>query len=151
MFRNKVSDRVKQRVRSKTYKFWITHDESSSAIVSSTEGKRTESRDIHGDGPWMNKNPHQPLRYTGLVFVTKPSKTSLFIFPLFLLLFFLPTFLAFQEGLEGWVRIEETGTSPACALVSNRENKRGVIEALVVSSRSGPRYLSDRAPFFACL
>ena len=129
-----MSDRVKQRVRSKTYKFWITLDESSSAIVSSVEGKRTESRDIHGDGPWMNKNPHQPLRYTGLVFV-----------------FFLPTFLGFQEGLERWVRIEETGTSPACALVSNRENKRGVIEALVVSSRSGPRYLSDRASFFACL
>jgi hypothetical protein len=29
VFRNKVSDRVKQRARSKTYKFWITRDESS--------------------------------------------------------------------------------------------------------------------------
>jgi hypothetical protein len=64
---------------------------------------------------------------------------------------FLATILAFQQGLEWWVRIEESGTSPACALVYNRENKRGVIEALVVSSRSGPRYLSDSAPFFACL
>jgi hypothetical protein len=35
-----VSDRVKQRARSKTYKFWITRDESSSAIVSSAEGKK---------------------------------------------------------------------------------------------------------------
>jgi hypothetical protein len=42
VFRNKVSDRVKQRERSKTYKFWITRDESSSTIVSSVEGKRTE-------------------------------------------------------------------------------------------------------------
>ncbi len=42
MFRNKVSDRVKQRGAVQNYKFWITRDESSSAIVSSAEGKRTE-------------------------------------------------------------------------------------------------------------
>ena len=44
-----------------------------------------------------------------------------------------------------------SGTSPAGALVSNREIKRGVIKALIVSSRSGPRYLSDCAPFFCLL
>ncbi len=37
-----MSDRVKQRTWSKTCKFWITRDESSSTIVSSGEGKRTE-------------------------------------------------------------------------------------------------------------
>ena len=58
------------------------------------------------------------------------------------------SFFIATTSLKG---IEETGISPACALVSNRENKRGVIEALVVCSRSGPRYLSDRAPFFVCL
>ncbi len=42
LYCNKVSDRVKQRVWSETYQFRITRDESSSAIVSSTEGKRTE-------------------------------------------------------------------------------------------------------------
>jgi IS1 family transposase len=42
VFHNKVSDRVKQRERSKTCKFWITRDESSSTIVSSVEGKRTD-------------------------------------------------------------------------------------------------------------
>ena len=44
-----------------------------------------------------------------------------------------------------------SGTSPAGALVSNREIKRGVIKALIVSSRSGPTYLSDRAPFVCLL
>ena len=97
----------------------------------------------------MNKNPHQPLRYTGLVF--KLNQQNILIYFSFFASFIPRDLLGIQEGLEGWVRIEETGTSPACALVSNRENKRGVIEALVVSSRSGPRYLSDRAPFFACL
>ena len=32
-----------------------------------------------------------------------------------------------------------------------RTNCRGVIKALIVSSRSGPRYLSDCAPFFCLL
>jgi hypothetical protein len=48
------------------------------------------------------------------------------------------------------VRIEEADTSVAGALVSNREIKHGIIKALIVSSRSGPRYLIDRASF-SCL
>jgi hypothetical protein len=35
------------------------------------------------------------------------------------------------------VRTEEEGTSPGDVVVSNRENKRGVIKEFIVSSRSG--------------
>ena len=34
------------------------------------------------------------------------------------------------------VRAEEAGTSPAGAVVSNRENRRGIIKAFIVPSRS---------------
>ena len=34
------------------------------------------------------------------------------------------------------MRAEEAGTSPAGAVVSNRENRRGIIKAFIVPSRS---------------